>query len=741
MRIALIVLLSLVALAGVVVALLASGTLGHLETAGVVTPVSAPSEVIAARAAEQRGEAMRQGVANPKQILFGDLHVHTTFSFDAFITSLPIIGGEGTRPPADACDFARHCSALDFWSINDHAEGLTPDQWKQTVESIRQCNDVAGDANNPDSVAFLGWEWSQIDYLPETHYGHKNVVFRSTDDDRIPARPIGARSSFTRGARATPLAVRLYVGGVGGQRGRDFIKLMLESQATPDCPTGVPVRELPSDCRESVETPAELFAKLDDWGHDSIVIPHGNAWGLYTPAGSTWDKQLADHDPERETMIEIYSGHGNSEEYRDFRAVTLNADGSRSCPEASDDYTPSCWRAGEIIAARCLEEAAPGVDCDERAAEARQHNVDGLLGGHRAISGTTATDWLDSGQCTDCFQPAFNYRPGNSAQYMLAVRQFDERGDPIRFRMAFMASSDGHTARPGTGYKEVARGRMTDGRGRKDGARPVLRPFGEEEPSSRSQAFDPHEVGGGLGLFDFERAGSFFVTGGLIAVHAQGRDRDAVWQALDKREIYATSGPRILLWFDLLNQKLPMGSSAVLSETPYFRVRAAGSLEQRAGCPDYVTEVLGEERVASLCAGECYNPSDTRRAIDRIEIVRVRPQNHADEPIASLIDDPWRVFQCPAGREGCTVTFHDPDFADAGRDAVYYARAIEEAKPTINGDNVRCETDEAGRCIATNPCGAATPYADDCLADSEPRAWSSPIWIDYGIDSGVDHAN
>jgi hypothetical protein len=77
--------------------------------------------------------------------LFGDLHVHTTFSLDAFMFSIPPIGSEGAHPPSDACDFARHCSALVFWSINDHAEGITPAHWRETIEAIRQCNAVAGD--------------------------------------------------------------------------------------------------------------------------------------------------------------------------------------------------------------------------------------------------------------------------------------------------------------------------------------------------------------------------------------------------------------------------------------------------------------------------------------------------------------------------------------------------------------------------------------------------------------------
>ena len=80
------------------------------------------------------------------------------------------------------------------------------------------------------------------------------------------------------------------------------------------------ILELPADCRESAATPAELFRKLDEWGFASLVIPHGLAWGIHAPPGARLDNQLspAQHDPAKQRLIEISSGHGNGEQYRDF---------------------------------------------------------------------------------------------------------------------------------------------------------------------------------------------------------------------------------------------------------------------------------------------------------------------------------------------------------------------------------------------------------------------------------------
>jgi hypothetical protein len=160
-------------------------------------------------------------------------------------------------------------------------------------------------------------------------------------------------------------------------------------------------------------------------------------------------------------------------------------------------------------------------------------------------------------------------------------------------------------------------------------------------------------------------------------------------------------------------------------------VRAAGAFEQKPGCPAAVHERLGAERLRRLCLDECYHPGDLRRRIERIEVVRIRKQRAPGEPVSELIEDPWRVFECSGDRDGCRVSFADPEPA-GDRETVYYVRALQEPTPAVNGDPMRCERDEQGRCVAARACSAAGPRfdaSDDCLADVRERAWSSPIFV------------
>lgn len=680
-----------------------------------------------------------QGAAADKQILFGDLHVHTTYSFDAYNISLPMYDGEGSHPPADACDFARYCSALDFWSINDHALAHTPASWQDTKEAIRQCNAVSGDEENPDVVAYLGWEWTQIGKTREVHYGHKNVILRDLGEDEIPARPISAGFPPDANPDEIPtlgLGMLPFLMGFNSDT-FDYIDYMQHLAATPNCPDGVDTRKLPNNCREISRTPEGLFAKLASWDVNSMVIPHGTTWGFYTPAGSSWDKQLTlkQHDPAQQGLVEVYSGHGNSEEYRDWREVIIGSDGEQICPEPSDNFLPSCWRAGQIIYQRCLEDSGTEEACDSRAAEARQHYLDAGLMGFLTVTGISGKDWLDSGQCTDCFLPAFNYRPLSSVQYMMALSNFDEmQGDkPLRFRFGFMASSDNHSGRPGTGYKEFARTAFTEARFGEFDRNPIDKRI-ERPVTSHSEPFAEEDYPNRFAsIKETERQGSFFLNGGLVAVHSPSRNREAIWEALQKRQVYGTSGPRILLWFDMIGddgEKLPMGGETTRGDAPRFKVRAVGSLEQNPGCPDYANQALGEERKQYLCRGECYNPSDIRRRITRIEVIRIRPQASPDEPVAQLINDPWKILLCDKNSDNCEVEFSDGDFTESARDTLYYVRAIEAPSEKVNGDPLRCSRDEFGKCIEVDLCTTLDPE-DNCLSKVEERAWSSPIFVDF----------
>jgi hypothetical protein len=231
-----------------------------------------------------------------------------------------------------------------------------------------------------------------------------------------------------------------------------------------------------------------------------------------------------------------------------------------------------------------------------------------------------------------------------------------------------------------------------------------------------------------------ERGSSFYYTSGLVAVHADARNREAIWHALENRNVYGTSGERILLYFNLLNSKsgiLPMGSEAEIDSPPRFEVRAVGAFEQLPGCPDFVQERLSPKRMERLCLGECYHPSDLRRPIERIEVVRIRKQHSPDEPVGELIEDPWRSFECPASREGCQVSFEDSDW-DPSRETVYYVRALQQPTLAIGGDPLRCERDEHGNCVRARACPASGPDFDpddNCLSPVQERAWSSPIFL------------
>lgn len=723
------------------------------------TPARLPEAVIAARARAQSDAVQSLDSQAQKQILFGDTHVHTTNSADAFMYSLPLMhGAVGAFPPAYACDYARFVSQLDFYFLTDHAESFTPSQWRDAIRSVRQCNQLAGQSDNPDLVAFIGWEWTQVGATAQQHFGHHNVLFKDDDARLLPARPIASVGAgvATVAARSADSRLPSALGLLDPRHRRYYasynrwIEMMA---ATPACDASLPSPALPLDCFESAATPGELYRKLDEWDFDNIIIPHGTSWGFYTPPDANWHHQLDGEaaDPGRSGLIEVYSGHGSSEVFRDFAVRRRDAQGNWYCPEPQDNYLPACWQAGNIIRTRCLDQGNSMAECEARAETARGNFVQiDTIHGFMTVPDSQPQEWLDAGQARDLFLPAFNYRPRKSAQYGLALQGFDDPQQTKRFRWGFVASTDTHTARAGHGFKQIHRKRTTDANGIAgtfwEG---ISRGAAEIPPAgARSLTADQIDpVNAGLYSSEFERTASFMSAGGIAAVHSQGRNRDAIWDAMKRREVYGTSGHRMLLWFDLLDDAAaqavsPMGSEVTRKDNPHFRVKAVGSFRQLPGCPSYVVDALEHRQLDKMAGGECYHPSDQRYNIARIEVIRIRPQVRADEPVAPLIEDPWRVFQCPPSQDGCAVEFLDEDFSAAQRDALYYVRALEEPIPVINAGNLRTSFGEDGEASAISPCNGdyRTSVADDCLEEDNQRAWSSPIFVNFKVAEAVHEA-
>jgi hypothetical protein len=164
-----------------------------------------------------------------------------------------------------------------------------------------------------------------------------------------------------------------------------------------------------------------------------------------------------------------------------------------------------------------------------------------------------------------------------------------------------------------------------------------------------------------------------------------------------------------------------MGSEIIMSQNPKFIVRAAGSFKQQEGCPIESIDSLSPDRLEYLCAGECYNPTNERYVIERIEVIKITPQSYAGEAISPLIDDVWKSISCKDQSE-CIIEFEDENFS---RDSVYYVRAIQELTPAINGANSSAGSQEFKLCKGS----FRTDLDDNCLSEVNERAWSSPIYL------------
>lgn len=213
--------------------------------------------------------------------------------------------------------------------------------------------------------------------------------------------------------------------------------------------------------------------------------------------------------------------------------------------------------------------------------------------------------------------------------------------------------------------------------------------------------------------------------GGLAGVWAEENTRDSVFDAMKRRETFATSGPRIRLrlfgGWDLpkdLCTRPDMAKRAYASGVPMGGDLPAITRSGKNGSPTFYASALADPGVEHHPGG----------LLQRLQIIKITSdaQGNAIQRVVDIAggDNDARVeaTTCEpvgAGAASLCAGWTDPNF-DPNTPAAYYARVIENP-------SCRAAARACGRLEANDRPEACDDPKLTRIA--QERAWSSPIWF------------
>ena len=592
------------------------------------------------------------GVAfnSERNAYFGDLHVHTGLSFDAYLGNVRTL-------PEDAYRFARgetitHANGmpvrllgppLDFVAVTDHAEYLG---------AMREANDPARRLSKDPLAAGL---FSENPAEANAAFFRVLARYRANDMPEgfkapdVIGRAWGivqdAAEKYNEPGRFTTFVGYEFTSEPGGL---NLHRNVLFRSAT--------VPEFPFAALES-EDPEDLWKKMEQWreeGADALAIPHnsngsdGIMFELVRRNDEPMDADYAALRMRNEPLVEITQVKGTSDTH----------------PILSPNDE---WSDFELMEKRV---GSNGDVTNFRGSYVRQALKDGLLL-----------------QETEGFNP---------------------------FRFGFVGSSDTHNSAPGSVEEAnyFSKAGVVDGTAELRSSVPPDRAttWPDGTPNSR-EASKPYQS---------------WSSAGLVGVWAESNTRDMIFDALRRKETFATSGPRIKVRFfagyDLAGeggvipesiaqmdaQAVPMGGDLSYQEgkAPEFfvwglRDPSSAFLQRAQIVKGWVEDGQSREQVFDVaCADGGTVDPETFRC----------PDNFAMVDLATCTPTPFK------GDVALRTLWQDPTF-DPDQRAFYYVRILEN--PTC-----RWSTWDAIR-NGTPPNPTLHPVIQE-------RAWSSPIWFEPG---------
>ncbi len=608
----------------------------------------------------------RRPVANPQRnAYFGDLHVHTTYSFDAYA-----FGTLAT--PYDAYRFAlgeaiKHPTGfdmqlnkpLDFYGVTDHAMfmGVAPVAADTTSDfSKHPFTEVVHDLNAPDNMD----RWS----LPRRiqSFGGllrglvPGIINGSVDPEESLsitrnawADSIKAADMYNDPGRFTTFVAYEYTTSSDDNGNLHRNVVFENSDRLPEIPFSRMHSANPEDLWDWMDT-------LREDGVESLAIPHnsngsnGQMFKLVDWAGDPIDDDYALQRTRNEPLVEITQIKGTSEthpalsaldEWASFELMEFRvATNLPSQPEGS--YVRDALRRG-------LSLEAQGIT---------NPYTFGVIGSSDTHTGAAQNDESD-----------FSSK--------LGVLSADAQ---LRGSVPF-GSIDGML-------------------------------FNSVAPQAMTQVDNKTFVGG---------APPSFGASGLAAVWAEENTREAIYAAFRRKETFATSGPRLRLRFfagyDLPNDLMEKADG--LAQAYASAVTMGAGLAPGKGAPQFAVWAQADASSQPLqrlqvIKGWIDEEGETHEQVFDVACagaVAVNPETHRCPDNGAKVNLSDCSTNANSGDTELRSVWTDPNF-DAGERAFYYARVLENP-------SCRWSTWDAIR--------AGTNLRSDLAATLQERAWSSPI--------------